>query len=161
MCFQHCQHESEAFAAFAPIVGMMLWTHCSRDGQFGKHIRILNGTIDDVTLYNGDLDNTGGWGPYHSIPDTMALWRSILGTTDSESVFLPNLDPGDGSIVQLETNRSVDAEALLQYYLVIGGGMTGRANLATGTSARLCRCGTSSTTSRLALVFLPMRTTTT
>ena len=123
MCFQLACRESEAFAAFAPIVGMMLdplFQECAPSSP--KPMLSLNGTIDDVTLYNGDLDNTGGWGPYHSIPDTMALWRSILGTTDSESAFLPNLDPSDGSIVQLETNRSVDAEALLQYYLVIGGG---------------------------------------
>ena len=123
MCFQLACRESEAFAAFAPIVGMMLdplFQECAPNSP--KPILSLNGTIDDVTLYNGDLDNTGGWGPYHSIPDTMALWRSILGATDSESAFLPNLDPNDGSIVQLETNRSINDEALLQYYLVIGGG---------------------------------------
>ncbi|MAV55727.1 MAG: hypothetical protein CMJ28_07215 [Phycisphaerae bacterium] len=123
MCFQLACRESESFAAFAPIVGMMLdplFQECAPTSP--KPMLSLNGTSDNVTLYNGDLNNTGGWGPYHSIPDTMELWRTILGTTESESVNLPNIDPNDGSIVRLETNRSLETEQLLNYYLVIGGG---------------------------------------
>ena len=67
------------------------------------------------------IDNTGGWGPYHPFqtpwPCGVRSWAPRIRVG-----LLPNLDPSDGSIVRLETNRSVDAEALLQYYLVIGGG---------------------------------------
>ena len=116
------------------IVGMMLDPLFRECAEIFRLVTGLNGTIDDVTLYNGDLDNTG----VGSIPRSRhdGLWRSILGTTDSESVCLPSLDPGDGSVVQLETNQL----SMMKHFCSITWssvvGMTGRANLETGTSAR-------------------------
>ena len=111
MCFQLACRESENFAAFAPIVGMMLdplFTNCDPDVL--RPILSLNGTDDDVTLFDGDMNNSGGWGAYHSIPDTMALWANILGTTELERTFLPDTDPNDGSTVRLDVSTGAAEE---------------------------------------------------
>ncbi|MDG2291881.1 MAG: PHB depolymerase family esterase [Phycisphaerales bacterium] len=123
MCFQLACRESESFAAFAPIVGMMLdplFTNCEPDVL--RPILSLNGTDDNVTLFDGDMNNSGGWGAYHSIPDTMALWANILGTTGFERTYLPDTDPNDGSTVRLDVYSSSQHGLELWYYLVIGGG---------------------------------------
>lgn len=123
MCFQLACQEPGTFHAFAPIVGMMLdplFNSC--DPAIKRPILSLNGTDDDVTLFNGDMDNTGGWGAYHSIPDMMALWADILETPDMERTFLPDTNPNDGSTVRLDVYTSSQNDRMLRYYLVEGGG---------------------------------------
>ena len=123
MCFQLACQESETFYAFAPIVGMMLdplFNSC--DPVIKRPILSLNGTDDNVTFYNGDMNNSGGWGPYHSIPDMMGLWSDLLETPDMERTFLPDTNPNDGSTVRLDVYTSSDNDRMLRYYLVQGGG---------------------------------------
>ncbi|MCH2133653.1 MAG: hypothetical protein MK116_07875 [Phycisphaerales bacterium] len=123
MCFQLACRESETFMAFAPIVGMMLdslWNSC--DPAIKRPILSLNGTADDVTLYQGDMNNSGGWGAYHSIPDMMAYWADILDTPDIDRTYLEDTNPNDGSTVRLDVYTSPDHDLELWYYLVLGGG---------------------------------------
>ena len=122
MCFQLACRESETFVAFAPIIGMMmdtLFTNC--DPAVARPILSVNGTEDDVTLFEGDMNNTGGWGAYRSIPETMAFWANILGTTSFERTYLPDTDPNDGSTVRLDVYSSLQHDRELWYYLVFGG----------------------------------------
>jgi polyhydroxybutyrate depolymerase len=123
MCFQLACRESETFTAFAPIVGMMLdslFTNC--EPSVARSILSLNGTSDSITLFNGDMSNSGGWGAYHSIPDTMALWANILGSTGFDRTYLPDIDPNDGSTVRLDVYSSPLSDLELWYYMVDGGG---------------------------------------
>jgi polyhydroxybutyrate depolymerase len=123
MCFQLACRESETFAAFAPIIGMMLdhlFTNCTP--AVNRPILSMNGTADGVTLYQGDLSNSGGWGPYHSIPAMMAFWRNTLDAPNVERTYIPDTDPNDGSTVRLDVYSSDVHRNFLKYYLVIGGG---------------------------------------
>ncbi|MEC8321963.1 MAG: PHB depolymerase family esterase, partial [Planctomycetota bacterium] len=109
MCFQLACRESETFRGFAPVVGMMLdplFTSC--DPTTPRPLLAVNGTADDVTLYEGDMGNTGGWGAYRSIPETIALWADLLDTPERESRFLKDIDPTDGSSVRLDIYRGED-----------------------------------------------------
>ena len=61
-----CRH-SDVFAGFAPVVGTMmdeLYIEC--DPSSPRPILAMNGTADDVTLFDGDMDNSDGWGAYRS-----------------------------------------------------------------------------------------------
>ena len=123
MCFQLACRETETFMAFAPIVGMMLdtlFTDCQPTEP--RPILSLNGTEDDVTLYEGDMDNNGGWGAYRPIPEMIALWANILETPDIESTNLPDVNPNDGSTVRLDAYSSPHHDIELRQYVVIGGG---------------------------------------
>jgi polyhydroxybutyrate depolymerase len=123
MCFQLACRESETFVAFAPIIGMMmdtLFTNCNP--AVLRSILSMNGTSDGVTLYEGDMGNSGGWGAYRSIPETMAFWESKLQLLQMERTFLPNADPDDGSSVRLDAYSSPLHQRVLNYYLINGGG---------------------------------------
>jgi len=123
MCFQLACRESETFVAFAPIIGMMLdtlFTNCNP--AVFRPILSMNGTADPVTLFGGDMGNTGGWGAYRSIPETMAFWESKLLLLQMERFFLPNADPDDGSSVRLDLYSSPFHQRVLKYYLINGGG---------------------------------------
>ena len=123
MCFQLACRESETFTAFAPIIGMMLdtlFTNCNP--AVVRPILSMNGTDDSVTLYNGDMNNSGGWGAYRSIPETMAFWADIMETPTMTRTYLPDSVPTDGSTVRLDIYTSTEHARSLWYYLVIGGG---------------------------------------
>ncbi|MCH2160428.1 MAG: hypothetical protein MK085_01000 [Phycisphaerales bacterium] len=123
MCFQLACRKSEYFTAFAPIIGMMLdtlFTTC--DPAVARPILSMNGTADNITLYNGDMNNSGGWGAYRSIPETMAFWANILEAPTLTRIYLPDSVPSDGSTVRLDIYSSTEHPRELWYYLVLGGG---------------------------------------
>jgi len=123
MSFQLACRESETINAFAPIVGMMmdtLFTDCNP--EVIRPILSLNGTADNVTYWYGDMANNGGWGAYHSIPDTMALWASIMGVEVTDSYDFPDTNPNDGSTVHRDIYSSPNHESELWFYTVNGGG---------------------------------------
>jgi polyhydroxybutyrate depolymerase len=123
MSFQLACRESETITAFAPIVGMMmdtLFTDCNP--AVVRPILSLNGTADNTTLWNGDMNDTGGWGPYHSIPNTMALWASIMDVEVTDSYDFPDTNPNDGSTVHRDIYSSPNHESELWFYTVNGGG---------------------------------------
>ena len=123
MCFQLACRESSTFAAFAPIIGMMLDTlFVTCDPLVMRPILSMNGTADDITLFQGDMNNTGGWGAYRSIPETMDFWKGLLQIPDLDRTYLPNADTDDGSTVRLDVYSSELNELMLKYYLVNGGG---------------------------------------
>ena len=123
MCFQLACRESATFRGFGPVIGMMLytlWDDCNP--EFLRPIITMNGTDDGVTLFEGDPNNTGGWGAYHSIPDMVEFWADKLETPDLERVFIKDTAPNDGSTVRLDRYSSDAHERRLWYYEVIGGG---------------------------------------
>lgn len=123
MCFQLACRESETFAGFAPVIGMMLdslFSEC--DPAVKRPILSMNGTADDVTLFGGDMNNSGGWGAYHSIPDMIDFWTETLETPVLEQLLLENIDPNDGSTVRLDMYSSDDHGRRLWNYQVNGGG---------------------------------------
>ena len=123
MSFQLACRESETINAFAPIVGMMmdtLFEDCNP--TVVRPILSLNGTADNITLWNGDMADTGGWGPYHSIPETMDLWASIMDVNVTDSYDFPDINPNDGSTVHRDIYSSPSQESELWFYTVIGGG---------------------------------------
>ncbi|MCP4836478.1 MAG: hypothetical protein GY895_17125 [Phycisphaera sp.] len=123
MCFQLACRRSAVFRGFGPVIGMMLdtlWVDC--DPEFSRPIITMNGTLDNVTLFGGDMGNTGGWGAYHSIPDMVDLWVEDMAVPDLERVFVDDINPGDGSTVRIDKYTSVDHDRQLWYYQVNGGG---------------------------------------
>jgi len=123
MCFQLACRESATFRGFAPIIGMMLDPlFLSCDPEFDRPIITMNGTNDNVTYFNGDMNNQGGWGAYRPILEMNDLWIEELETPILDRVFLPNTNPNDGSTVRLDryTGRGHNRE--FHYYQINGGG---------------------------------------
>ena len=117
-----CQ-ASETFRAIAPVSGMIMeniYQSCNPENPvpvFETH-----GTEDDVTLYDGDPYNNDGWGVYLGIPSTIDFFVNQNNLTDLNFTELPNLDNGDGSIIESYVYSSSNSNNEVWLYKVIGGG---------------------------------------
>ena len=123
MSFQLGCVASDTFHAIGPVVGtMMASLHGNCTAEFPRPVIAFNGTDDDITLYEGDMDNSDGWGAYESTPNVIALWAGILEAPELESTMLPDLDPTDGSRVELDRHWSTDHDREVRFYRVVDGG---------------------------------------
>jgi polyhydroxybutyrate depolymerase len=123
MSFQLGCMASETFHAIGPVVGTMMESlHGNCTAEFPRPVIAFNGTDDDITLYEGDMDNSDGWGAYESTPNVIALWSTILETSKLESTVLPDLDPTDGSRVELDRHWSTEHDREVRFHRVVGGG---------------------------------------
>lgn len=111
------------FAAIGPVVGTMmddLYRAC--DPSIPTPMIAFNGTDDGITRFDGDLRNADGWGAYRSTPEVIELWSGLLGTTEVETVRLPDRAPQDGSVVEFERHHGADHGGELHFYRIVGGG---------------------------------------
>ena len=123
MCYQLACRESETFTSFAPVAGTMMDTlYTSCNPAVPHSMWTMNGLNDPVVLYEGDMDNSDGWGAYRSVSDIIEFWASFLDTKEMQSTDLPDENPNDGSTVRLDLYSSPQHDRELWYYLIIGGG---------------------------------------
>ena len=123
MSFYLACEASEFFAAFAPVAGTMMqhiYNECAP--AIPRPIMAVNGTADDVTYYNGDLDNRDGWGVYLDIPTIVDLWRGLHALDLVETSAVPNSAPSDGSEVIKTRYYAQDHPREFVLYRVEGGG---------------------------------------
>ena len=123
MSFYLACEASEHFAAFAPVAGTMLqhiYQDCSP--QEPRPIMAVNGTADDVTYYNGDLENRDGWGVYLDMATIVDLWRGLGELNQTEESQLPDLDATDGSTVSRTRYYSTEHRREFLLYRVENGG---------------------------------------
>lgn len=123
MSFQLACRRSDIFRGFAPVCGTMmesLYLDC--EPRVPRPILAISGTADGTTLFEGDMDNSDGWGAYRPIPDVIELWEQRLQVPIRESTTLPDLAPNDGSVVEFERYRSRVHPREFHFYRVVGGG---------------------------------------
>ena len=114
---------SDIFKAIAPVAGcLMEWITELCSPQNPISLLEIHGTQDNVTWWDGDLDNIGGWGPYLSTLQGIEFWSNINNCTESTSEFLPNLNPNDGSIVISHKFLECANNTEVWLYEVNGGG---------------------------------------
>ena len=82
----------------------------------------IHGTVDDVTLVEGDVDNSEGWGAYMPLNDTIQFWVSHNGLTESEVTDITDIDASDGSTVRYHRYYSSSTSTEVWLYEVIDGG---------------------------------------
>ena len=123
MCYLIACEQPEVFKAIAPVAGMMLdsfFDNCNSMNQIP--VFAVFGTNDDVTNFNGDLNNNDGWGSYISIPATIEYWAKRIDYETLVKDTLKNTNVTDSSYIVSERylNRQGDKEVL--FYKVINGG---------------------------------------
>ena len=117
-----CEASAE-FRAVAPIAGILMEdirTECSPTHMVP--ILEIHGTADDVSLYEGDMQNVDGWGAYPSTPDAMAFFVNLFDISLQESGAFEDSAPGDGSTVDYQKWGSAGSCAQVWLYTVNGGG---------------------------------------
>lgn len=75
MCYLAAYRLSEEFRAVAPIAGLTLETmYRNLSAVRAVPLMEIHGTADRTSLWEGDPDNTGGWGAYLSVPVAVGYW---------------------------------------------------------------------------------------
>ncbi len=69
MCYLLAYSDQKVFRAFGSIAGLtMQWIYDSRSIPRPIPFLEIHGTADKTSLWEGDLQNRGGWNPYVSVP---------------------------------------------------------------------------------------------
>ena len=117
-----CQ-ASDVIRAIAPVAGcMMEWIFDSCSPEYTRSVFEIHGTDDDVTWWEGDYDDSGGWGNYIGVMPTFSFWASKNSCTDFESYELPDLDQSDGSYIISDKYSGGTGGNEVWLYKVINGG---------------------------------------
>lgn len=122
-CYMLACQASDVFQAVAPVSGMIMQDIMDAcNPSTATNILEIHGTDDGVTLYEGDPNNEDGWGAYPSIPETMAFFVDLFQLSGQGTDALPDVNPSDGSTVEV-SSWSNDADCpRVELYKVIGGG---------------------------------------
>ena len=112
----------DVFKAIAPITGCMMekmYSTCnSNDAIPVFHV---HGTSDNTTYYEGDEDNSDGWGAYMSVENTINLWIKRNECKSTIIDTLADIDPNDGSIVVSYKNIDGINNNEVWFYKIIDG----------------------------------------
>ena len=101
---------------------MMQWIHDDCAPSELVPVLEIHGTQDSVTWWDGDPMNIGGWGAYLGVTDTFDFWKQLNGCVESAPELLPNIDPGDGSTVEVTRCGGGAANNDIWLYSVVDGG---------------------------------------
>ena len=126
MCYLLACRASSLFRAVAPVAGSMVGfslEECRPERPIP--IFAISGTDDPVTLYSGDMENTGGWGAYRGQDESIVYWAKHQGLDQRTSTSLANthqpLFTGDSHIIW-ERYSGQDRNTEIWFYQVVNGG---------------------------------------
>ena len=80
----------ELFNAFASIAGLtMEWAYKAWKAKRPVPLMEVHGTADKTSMWEGDPQDTGGWGPYIAVPAAVGYWAAQARCTHEETSELP------------------------------------------------------------------------
>ena len=123
MCYKIACQGSDIFRAVASVAGFILQDikdNCINNIPIP--IMEIHGTSDDVSPYDGDINNTDGWGAYPSTDSMIEFFANRNEYTTLQTVDFPDINSTDGSTVTSlkYTNLSNCKDVWL--YRIVGGG---------------------------------------
>jgi polyhydroxybutyrate depolymerase len=116
-----CQ-ANDIFRAIAPVAGCMMEEIYSTCDSSPVPVLEIHGTNDNVTLWDGDMQNNDGWGAYYSTEEGIDSWVGTNECMGSEDILLPNTNTSDGSHVINHRYFDCSDNAEVWLYEVVGGG---------------------------------------
>ena len=86
MAYRH----PELFRAYASIAGLtMQWAYKEWKAKRPVPLMEVHGTADKTSMWEGDPQDTGGWGAYIAVPAAVAYWAAQARCTHEETTELP------------------------------------------------------------------------
>ena len=115
--------QSDVIRAIAPVAGCMMkdiYDTC----EPSRPIPVLeiHGTLDDVTLVDGDLANEHGWGAYMPLQDTIEFWSEHNQLDEIDIQNVEDINDSDDSTVVYHRYHSQNDTTEVWLYEVIDGG---------------------------------------
>ncbi|MDC3397422.1 alpha/beta hydrolase-fold protein [Flavobacteriales bacterium] len=114
---------ADTFRGIGSVGGTMTnndWESCTPVEQVP--VVHIHGTQDETILYNGTDNWQFGWGQQPGVESIVAWWAEQNNCDQVEETSLPNLDPTDGSDVDLIRHHGGDNGYEARVYRVNGGG---------------------------------------
>ncbi len=114
---------STTFRAVGPVAGIMMeWIYDSCDPENPMPILEIHGTNDNISWWDGDLEDEDGWGPYIGVDIAIQFWSEENNCTVTVLDTLADINTSDGSYVVSENYQSLSNNNEVWLYKVIDGG---------------------------------------
>lgn len=110
------------FRAVAPVCGcMMKWIGDDCGASPPVPVCMINGTSDDITWWDGDMEDSGGWGAYWPTRTMVDFWVEKNSDVRSSVDTLPDVNQADSSYVIKERYVNAANDHEVWFYKVVNG----------------------------------------
>ena len=82
----------------------------------------IHGTNDNISLWDGDLEDEDGWGPYIGVDTAIQYWSEINNCSITVLDTLPDINTSDGSYIVTEKYQNGINNNEVWLYKIIDGG---------------------------------------
>ena len=112
----------QSFSAVASVAGTMFDSYGTSCGTNAVPVMEIHGTNDGINLWNGDYNNSTGWGIFYDIDSIIDFWSNNNQCNQINTENFPDINPNDGSTVIAEKHSSTTSDNEVWLYKVVNGG---------------------------------------
>ena len=114
---------STIFKAIGPVSGVMMeWIYDSCEPERPMPVLEIHGTNDDISKWDGDLEDQDGWGPYVGINTAIRFWSELNNCDSVIEDTLVDINTSDGSYIATEKYQNGFNDNEVWLYKIINGG---------------------------------------
>jgi len=122
MCYLLACEQSDTFKAIAPVAGTMMQNIYDNCAQDSMPVLAINGDNDSITLWEGDLDNSDGYGVYMPVLDAFEFWGVQNDCGEFITEDLPDIVTTDNSdVTALKHTTCINNNQVWLYRINNGG----------------------------------------
>ena len=113
---------SDLFKAVAPVAGVLM-KGLKDSCELNSPVPIfeIHGTADKISLFEGDLNNEGGWGAYYDLPSTIDFFAERYQLTNKSVKQMISKESGADYDIFFERHWSDDLEEEVWMYRIEDG----------------------------------------
>ena len=114
---------SDLFKAVASVTGVMMkqtMDNCELDNPVP--IFEIHGTADDISFFEGDINNLTGWGAYYGLPETIDFFVEKYQLAQKSEELILSKDEGAPNDIFFERYWTDGDETEVWMYRIEGGG---------------------------------------
>ena len=114
---------SDLFEAVASVTGVIMkqtLDNCKMNNPVP--IFDIHGTADDISFFDGDINNVSGWGAYYGLPETINFFVEKYQLDQKSEELILNEDDGAANNVFFERYWTEGVETEIWMYKIEGGG---------------------------------------
>ena len=114
---------SDLFEAVASVTGVMMkqtMDNCELDNPVP--IFEIHGTADDISFFDGDINNATGWGAYYGLPETIDFFVEKYQLVQKSEELILSKDEGASNDIFFERYWTEGVETEVWMYRIEGGG---------------------------------------
>jgi len=113
---------ADLFRAVAPVAGsLMAKIKETCNTQSPVPIFEIHGTDDQITLFNGDMENNGGWGAYYDLPSTISFFADAYNLDKRSKKIIANKGEGSEYDIYLQRHWSQNSDEEVWMYEIVDG----------------------------------------